>query len=278
MRIERIINNNVVVSLDARGNEIVAMGKGLGFQRRLGDSFDDDQAEKIFILGTREIATKFQQVVAEIPVEHILLTERIIALAKGTLGKDLSDSIYVTLSDHVSTALERHEAGMVLRNPLLLDIKRYYREEYSIGERALDIIAEATGVRFEEDEAAFIAMHFVNAELGGEMSDIAPITEAMDGILTVVADHLGEVDIDSIAWYRFVTHVKFFAQRLVTGADYADEDFELYDVMKDRYPDAFACAARIAAFVVERYGHRISKEEMAYLTMHFRRLPARNKG
>jgi beta-glucoside operon transcriptional antiterminator len=279
MIIERIINNNVVVSLDDRGREIVAMGRGLAFQRRVGDVFDDGLAEKVFVLGTREVSTKFQQVVAEIPIEHILVTERIIALAKERYAMELHDSIYVTLPDHVSMALERHAAGMTLKNPMLLDIKRLYRDEYAVGEGALDILAEATGVRFEADEAAFIAMHFVNAQLKGDMSDIVSLTQAIDGILSITADHLGALhDEESISWYRFVTHVKFFAQRLVTDSDYADEEFELYDILKTKYPDAFACVLRIAAFVTETYDHTISKEEMAYLTIHVRRLSARNKG
>jgi len=279
MKIERIINNNVVVSLDPQGRELVAMGRGLAFQRRVGDFFDDSLAEKVFTLGKGEVATKFQQVVAEIPIEHILLTERIIALAKGQFGVELHDSIYVTLPDHISMALERHESGMALKNPMLLDIKRLYRDEYAIGEKALDLVAEATGVRFEADEAAFIAMHFVNAQLKGDMSDIVSLTQAIDGILAIVVDHLGgSYDDESIAWYRFVTHVKFFAQRLVTDNDYADEDFELYEILKEKYPDSFECVLRIAAFVDEEFGHAISKEERAYLTIHVRRLSARNKG
>lgn len=279
MKIARIINNNIVVSLDGQGREVVAMGRGLGFQRRPGDTFDEAAAEKIFTLGTREIATKFQQVVAEIPIEHLLLTERIIALAKGAFGAELHDGIYVTLSDHISAALERYKAGMVLKNPLLLDIKRYYRDEFAIAEKALDLVAEATGVRFEADEAGFIAMHFVNAKLDGDMSDIVSLTEAIDGILSIVREYLGgSCDEESIGWYRFVTHVKFFAQRLLAGADYVDGDFELYDILKDKYADSFACVLRIADFVAAQYEHTISKEEMAYLTMHVRRLSSRSKG
>ena len=44
------------------------------------------------------------------------------------------------------------------------------------GEEPADTVArevkEETGVEVTEDEAAFIALHFVNAQLGGEIRDI----------------------------------------------------------------------------------------------------------
>ena len=275
MKILKIVNNNVVVSLDGSGMEIVAMGRGLAFQCRPGDTLDEARVEKVFTLKNRELATKFQQAIAEIPLEHILLTERIIAMAMDRLDKSLHDSIYITLPDHISTALERYREGMVLKNPMLLEIKRFYREEYALGEAALELIAAETGVRFEADEAAFIAMHFVNAELNGDMSDIQAVTRFIDEIVGLVAARLPALpDEESITWFRFVTHVKFFAQRLVQNADYGDGDFELYDLFAEKYPAAFRIACDVASHVKARYGHRISKEEMAYLTMHIRRLSA----
>jgi beta-glucoside operon transcriptional antiterminator len=222
------------------------------------------------------MATKFEQAVAEIPLEHILLAERVIAYARERLGRKLHDSIYVTLPDHMSTALERKASGMALKNPMLYEIKRFYRDEYEVGLRALEFVEESTGVEFDEDEAGFIAMHFVNASLDGDMEGFQAVTRVIEGILGVAEEHLGErKDEDSISWYRFVTHVRFFAQRVVAGKDYPDVDFELYDIVKEKYADSFSCARLAADFVAAELGHRVSKEEMAYLTLHIQRLMSR---
>lgn len=276
MKIERVINNNVVAGVDTRGREIVAMGRGLGFQRRPGDDVPDGSVEKVFRLHSAEMATKFEQAVAGIPLEHILLAERVIAYARERLGRELHDSIYVTLPDHVSTALERKASGIDLKNPLLRDIERFYRDEYDVGLRALELIREATGVAFDEDEAGFIAMHFVNASLDGREDGFGAVTGLIEGLVAVVSDYLGDrKDEESISWYRFLTHVRFFAQRVVAGKDYPDVDFELYDIVKTKYADAFSCALRAAAFVADERGHAVSKEEMAYLTLHIQRLSGR---
>ncbi len=275
MRIDKILNNNAIVSLDARGAEIVAMGRGLGFQRKVGDSVDDGAVEKIFRLESGEVAARFQEVVAAIPIESFIMTERIIDFAKREFKMRLSDGIFVSLPDHIHTALERYRSGMVLKNPILLDIRRCFRDEYLVGEKAVEIVAEETGVRFAPDEAGFIAMHFVNAGLGGESRDSESLIQDIDGITSIVRDWVGGADEDSMSWYRFVTHVRFFVERLSLSADYPSGNFELYEIVKARYPTSFAGAARVAEYVLGRYAHEVSEEEMVYLTMHIERLAAR---
>jgi beta-glucoside operon transcriptional antiterminator len=40
MKIAKILNNNVVVVQDERGREQVVMGRGLAFQKRVGEALD----------------------------------------------------------------------------------------------------------------------------------------------------------------------------------------------------------------------------------------------
>ena len=167
MKIEKVLNNNVVVALDENGAETVLMGRGLGFGRRAGDEAPPDKVEKRFTLHSDQLSDRFQQLITSIPLPHFLMSERIINHAKIALGKELSDSIYVTLPDHISAAVNRYKEGIVLPNPLLWDIRQLYKDEFRVGLKANEIVKEETGVEFTEDEAAFIALHFVNAQLGG---------------------------------------------------------------------------------------------------------------
>ena len=51
MEIKRIYNNNVVVAVNgADGPEMIAIGKGLAFQKKPGDSIEQEKVEKIFTL------------------------------------------------------------------------------------------------------------------------------------------------------------------------------------------------------------------------------------
>ena len=50
MKILKVINNNVVSALDESGEEIVVMGKGVGFEKKPGTPVDEGRIEKRFFL------------------------------------------------------------------------------------------------------------------------------------------------------------------------------------------------------------------------------------
>ena len=52
MKIIKIVNNNIVTSLDEQNREIIVMGRGLGFGRKPGMPIEDEKVEKVFRLNT----------------------------------------------------------------------------------------------------------------------------------------------------------------------------------------------------------------------------------
>lgn len=273
MQIQKVLNNNVVIALDENGEETVLMGRGLGFGRRTGDDAPADLIQKRFTLHAEQLSDRFQQLLTSIPLPHFLLSERIIDRAKRTLSATLSDSIYVTLPDHISAAIERHKQGIALSNPLLWDIRQFYPEEYRAGCAAVDLIREEMDITFPEDEAAFIAMHFVNAEGGGELPEVYDMTCLMQRVFALVREHCGmEPDRDAVDFYRFVTHLKFLARRIAADQSYGDDDADLLPPVQKKYPVEFACAQAICRSILEEYGLDTGKNELLYLTLHIARV------
>lgn len=273
MKIDKVLNNNVVIARDENGAETVLMGRGLAFGRRAGEEVPADKVEKRFTLQSGQLSSRFQQLLTSIPLSHFLMSERIINHAKISLGKELSDSIYVTLPDHISAAVERYRQGLVLPNPLLWDIRQFYKEEYAVGLEANRIVFEETGVQFTEDEAAFIALHFVNAQVGGEIRDVYDMTYLMQAAFRIVREqYRREPNCDSLEYFRFVTHLKFFARRIVSGQHYGDGDADLLDVVWYKYPRACDCARRICSYVEREKGFSSGKNELLYLTIHIARV------
>nr|WP_302649521.1 PRD domain-containing protein [uncultured Agathobaculum sp.] len=273
MTIDKVLNNNVVISHDENGAEVVLMGRGLAFGRRAGDPVAAEKVEKRFTLHSDQLSSRFQQLVTSIPLAHFMMSERIINHAKLSLGKELSDSIYVTLPDHISAAVERYRQGLVLPNPLLWDIRQFYPDEYQVGMEACRIVLEETGVAFAEDEAGFIALHFVNAQVGGEIRDVYDMTYLMQAAFRIVRAVYGtEPDSGTLDYFRFVTHLKFFARRIVTGQNYGDGDADLLDVVWYKYPRAFDCARKICSYVQQEKKFHSGKDELLYLTIHIARV------
>ncbi|TXC85811.1 PRD domain-containing protein [Metabacillus litoralis] len=273
MKIAKILNNNVVIS-EKDKQEVIVMGRGIAFNKRAGDDVNEEQVEKVFILEGEDLTSKFKTLISYIPIEYMETSEKIIQYAKLQLGKKLNDSIYISLTDHIHFAIERHKDNLPIKNALLWETKHLYKEEFEIGLEALNMICDQFNVILPEDEAAFIALHIVNAQLNEDMSNIMDMTKVMQDILSIVKYHLKmEFDENSLNYYRFITHLKFFAHRLVKGTHYKNNnEDDLLNVIKDKYPKAYQCTEKIKRFVEKQYRYELTEEEMLYLTIHIQRV------
>ncbi|BBK62645.1 transcription antiterminator LicT [Amedibacterium intestinale] len=278
MEIYKILNNNVIVSKNEHDKEIIAMGKGIAFKKKVGEHIEDELIDKVYTLSD-EVSSKFQELAAEIPVEHMKISDDIIKYVKLKLGKKLNDSIYLSLCDHISTAILRHEEGVDVKNVLLWDIKKFYKDEFEIGKHGLEMIKEKLNVQLNEDEAGFIALHIVNAEMDEKLETIYEVTKVMQEILNIVKYffHI-DFDEDSVYFYRFITHLKFFAHRLITKSSYQDEQSDdLLDLIKIKYKNAYAYCLKIKQFLKTNYAYDLSQEETLYLTIHIARVVYKNE-
>ncbi|WP_066891479.1 BglG family transcription antiterminator LicT [Clostridium nigeriense] len=270
MVINRLLNNNVVITVDSNGEEIIVMGKGIGYQKAKGDTIDEEKINKIFRISNKDVSNKLQELLDSIPMEFVKLSNAIIEYAQEVLDKKLNESIYISLSDHIYTAVKRIKNGVTVKNALLWEIKRFYKEEFEIGMKALEIIEKKTRVRLPDDEAGFIALHIVNAQLNEEQPMVEGITKLIHEILTIVRIHFGvEFKEESVFYYRFITHLKFFSQRLFQHNTYnGDSDDDLLDVIKCKYSEAFECILKIKTFIKKKYDYDLTSDEMIYLTIH----------
>ncbi|MED1481241.1 BglG family transcription antiterminator LicT [Bacillus altitudinis] len=273
MIISKVINNNVVSAYDDEQHELVIMGRGIAFQKKSGDPIDEERIEKVFSIQNKDISEKFKTLLYDIPIEYMQVCEAIIDHARTTLNKNLNDSIYVTLTDHITFAIERHQKGMDIKNALLWEIKRLYKEEFMCGVEAIRIIQDKLNIHLPEDEAGFIAMHIVNAELNEEMPNVIQITKLIQDILNIVKYHF-QIDLDeeSLNYFRFVTHLKFFGQRLFNETQMENQNEFLYAVVKEKNTAAFQCAEKINDYVQKEYNRSLIEDEMLYLTLHIDRV------
>ena len=272
MQIIKVINNNVISSEDDKGKEIVVMGKGIGFGKKAGEEIEETKIEKVFSLPD-ESTSQFMQVVKDMPYEYIRTAELVIAYARETLGYHLSKNIYVTLTDHLGYAIERKRQGIVVANELSWEMKKFYNAEFQVGLKALDIVKQELDVELPEDEAGFIALHFVNAEYGTDIRDAVKFPDQMQAIVDIVERDLGMLlDESSLHYERFMTHIKFLIQRIYRKELLSSEDRELSLLMQRKYPREYQCSLKVAEYIMQATGSRLSEEEIMYLSVHIRRV------
>lgn len=178
------------------------------------------------------------------------------------------------MPDHISLAVNRVTKGLIIENGLLWEIKKLYKEEFLVAKEAVQMINDKFNVELGEDEAGFIAFHFVNAELNSGINTITKITKFIKEILTIVSYQLKiSIDEESLSAFRFITHLKFFAQRIFTNEknDTLEDSF-LYEVVKERYTKAFNITIKVKDHIDKHYAYQISDMEAIYLTVHIQRL------
>lgn len=273
MIINKIINNNIIRSIDENRNEIIVMGRGIAFQKSKGDFVDEKNIEKIFYMKDDAVNDKFMQLLKDIPREIISITDDVIHLAKKELNKEMNDGIYITLMDHINYAVERYLQGISPQNAMLWEIKRFYRDELEVAKHAIQMINSKLMTNLNEDEAGFIALHFVNAELNSEMKDVTMITNIMQESLNIIKYYFKVVfEEDSVEFYRLLTHLKFFAQRIVNEIFDERSDEFLFQIVTERYPKAYDCVTMIEKHIKKTYEYDLTMNEKLYLTMHIARL------
>jgi len=275
LRVKKVINNNILCVVDEKGREMIVTGKGLGFKRKVGERVDPALVEKTYRMEDKAEQRKLRELCEQIPIEHLRLTQELIEDIKSQISAPLNESLLITLADHISFAIQRKRDGVEFTNPLQGAIMSYYPTEYRLGQRCLRTIQEETQTDLNPSEAAFIALHIVNAELNTSMSVMYDITRLIEGALEVVEYYYQKTfDRESLDFNRFIVHLRYFAQRLFQAAPTQggayDEDFQNM-IIRSCAPH-YKCAQCVGEYVQNTYQKQVSNEELIYLTIHLKRI------
>ena len=217
-----------------------------------GSKVVEGRIEKKFELQD-DVGQKFKTLVQDVPYKTILVSEEIIDYIKTQSTKRINDSIYVTLTDHIANMIERIKMGIVFDPTLLLNVKSLYKEEYRLGLKVTELLRQKLKIDIDDGEASFIALHIINAELDSNLQQMY---------------ENGQCD-------RFITHCRFFAQRVVNNeylSTKSDYNLSTYQVFEQTHPRETACIERIAQRIKERYGYTVSTDEKLYIMIHLIRL------
>lgn len=275
MLIKKILNNNVIVTNDEKGCEVVAMGRGIAFGRRCGDDIPKEALEKIYRLGDHEMLEKFKELLSDLSLDYLDASTAIIDMTEKELETKLNESVYISLTDHIRMAVQRIREGIPIRNMMLWETRRFYPKEFLLAEKAVMMIDAQFDVDMPEDEAGFIAMHLIDAQMDLKQPMADKIMHLIDEISNIVRRSFGiEFDKNSLPYYRFITHLKFFAQRMFSGATSPrdDVDEEMQVMVQQKYQQAHVCVDKITAFLAKKYRYAVSGDEQFYLMIHIAKL------
>ncbi|MGY3703486.1 transcription antiterminator BglG [Vagococcus martis] len=274
MIIKKILNNNVVISDNKESQEVVVMGKGIAFNKKVGDKISLIAIDKMFVNHSGSERQEMEKLVEKIPPDIIEVSKEIMLLAEKEIGYNYSEKSYLSLTDHLFYAIERAREKISLPNPLLFDIKKFYSKEFKVALKAVEIVKDKLNVDMTEEEAGVIALHLANSVTDyQDMATTMKNTEIVKNILNVVRRYFGcEFDETSTNYQRMVTHIQFFVQRIMNNELSEETDDFLYELVQSKYPEALQCSLRVRDYLLTKRDITIGQSEIVYLTIHINRV------
>ena len=105
--------------------EYIVMGKGLGFQKKIGETVDKEKIEKTFVLENQETVAEWTRVNVDLPDGEMQVFLNIITFAEAVLQTKFDPSFFIALADHLHYAIERSREEISLQNPLAWEVRNF---------------------------------------------------------------------------------------------------------------------------------------------------------
>jgi transcriptional antiterminator len=151
--------------------------------------------------------------------------------------------------------LERNDK---IENPFLIEIETLYKKEMEVARKAVAILEKRLGISIPEGETGFITLHIHSAINRGKLSNTIKYAYICNSAIEIIEDELNvEINRQSIDYARFVTHIRFSIERVLSNIPVKNE---LLKSIKRTYKDSYKIAKKVAGLIEDQMNARIPDE------------------
>lgn len=270
--VKKSLNNNVLIAEDVEGNEVVLVGKGIGFNRKKGETLEEKLVEKIFILKDKEKQEQYKKLLLQ--MDHEILDAIIDAMEfiKEHTDATISEDIHVALTDHLMFSIYRTMKGVSIHNPFLVETKNLYPHEFESASKVVKIVNEAVNIHLPEDEIGFIALHIHSAIKNKNIREINQHSKLIKQLIDVIEKEFhAKIDKQSIDYIRLLRHLRFAIERTHEG-DELGESSKINSILQNEYPFCYNLSWKLTKIMQNSLKKPVGNAEVVYLTMHLQRI------
>ena len=280
MRISRIYNNNVALTVNHLGQEAVVIGRGIAFGKRKGQMIDPATVEQTFVPERDMSGERLSLTLSEIPAEILSIVTGLESRVRADGVLELSNSFIIPLADHLHYAVMRAREGVRVDYPLAPEVTLLYPREVEYGRSVIAAVRERLQVQMDPGEAIPLALHLVNAQFAtADMSQAFRMTEVFAQVFEIIeASYERTINPDSMSAARFVTHLRYLFVRASRTSTNRAEDVDevsqpsLLAALRSDAPRAYACAQKVLLVLQMQLKQSLTRDELTYLTIHIARL------
>ncbi len=268
-KVKKVLNNNSLLAINNDGDEVVLVGKGIGFDKKNINSFiETDSVEKMFVSLNKNLVSNYLDMLRNVDERIQLIVSDCIFEAEKTLG-DLQPRLHLVLVDHISFAIERFKAGYNFENPLIDDIKILYPEEYAQAQLTRLKLFEEYDILLPEDENAILALHYNAARKFQHVKESLRKTNTIYELIKVLEDNI-EIELTDTSKYRnLVLSIEEMIYRTESGE-------KVFNPLKECIKTELTEAYNIASLISNKYksitDYEISEDEISFLAIDIYKL------
>ncbi|UBH23384.1 PRD domain-containing protein [Macrococcus armenti] len=266
----KVLNNNVVIAT-SNDEETILIGKGIGFSKRNGDLIKDkdlEKIEKVFELKSTSEQERYKTLLSITNEAVIQTVIEVIEFINLKTKGDINDNLLLSLTDHIIFAVKRFKDGIIVANPFLKETESLYKQEFLIAEQVVAMLNERLQVNFPKSEVGFIALHIHSSVNNHSLRDMRLMTEIVQNAIQIIEQDLKiRVDRDSINYSRFLRHITFAVQRVMSNGRMPQQK-SLESVLKAQYPLCYNTSVKIVKMMQTYLNKPVYDSELVYLTMH----------
>ncbi|WP_339211298.1 PRD domain-containing protein [Aeribacillus sp. FSL K6-8210] len=271
-KVKKVLNNNVLIAGHDTFQEVVLIGKGIGFEKKRGELISNETVEKIFVLKNEQEQEQYKKLLPYTNEKMIEVVSDCIAHISKKVGLPLNEHIHIALTDHITFAIKRIEQGMDIKNPFLSETEVLYPKEYNIASEVVSIIEDKLKIKLPKGEIGFIALHIHSAITHKSISEVNRHSQLIAQLIEVAEDSLNiQLDKESFNYLRLVRHLQATIER-VLKEEKTEEPEELALLLKKKCPLCYNVAWKMIKMMQQVLKKQIDEAEAVYLTMHLYRI------
>lgn len=265
----KVFNNNIVL-VNSEENEKILFAKGIGFAKKNGQVIKKGtEVDKIFTIQEEDNRKNFNSILGRVDTNFFAMCEEAIYEVSKLSNKELNENIHISLIDHLFFAVKRIMNNEVIENPFLVEIETLYRTEFNLAKMIANRVSEFEKINIPDDEVGFIALHVHSALNDGNLSNTLRTNYLGNTIVEYVEDELNiEIDRKSLDYARFLTHIKFAVQRILSGEQVNNK---IGEIIKETYVESYRIAEEVAKIIGNELKVDVKEDEVTFLTIHIER-------
>ena len=274
-RITKILNHNSFMGTESKNDqECLIMGKGVAFGKKVGQTVSVTGDARVYSLKELTDRGEAREIIKSVSPLCLELANEVLNQAEEEFGK-VDRSIIFTMADHLDFAVRRIQNGEQISNPLTDDIRIMFYKEYKVAGCIRDLLKEKLGIRIDEHEIGYIALHVHAAIVDENVSQAMEIARTVRECICMVEEETGKsIDVMSLSYNRLMNHVRYMVARAIHGEKLK---MSLNDYMSVKFPGPYMTAEKICRKMEKSLKLPIPDIEIGYLAMHLERMMDREE-